>query len=94
VPPLAARARALQQARASGDQQAQRQALIDVAAASIAMAARVPAPTHAFDELELGTTRVPRLAKKHARRSTTESKAGKTTRGPRPRRPHPGATAP
>jgi hypothetical protein len=71
VPPLAPRARALQEARASGDHQAQRQALIDLAAACVAMAARIPAPVHALDELELRTTtpRLPRPAKKRARRS-------------------------
>jgi hypothetical protein len=52
APPLAPRARALQQARASGDQRAQRQALIDLAAAYVAMAARLPAPVHALNELE------------------------------------------
>lgn len=44
VPPLAPRARALQQARTSGDQRAQRQALIDLAAACVAIAARLPTP--------------------------------------------------
>jgi len=56
VPPLAPRARALQEARASGDQQAQRQALIDLAAVCIAMAGRIPAPINALDELKLRTT--------------------------------------
>jgi len=71
APPLAPRARALQQARASGDQQAQRQALIDLAAACIATAAGIPAPVHALDELDLRTTapRRPRQAKGGARRS-------------------------
>ena len=70
VPPLAPRARALQQARASGDQQAQRQALIDLAAACVAMAARIPAPVYALDELQLRTTapHLRRPAKKRARR--------------------------
>jgi hypothetical protein len=55
VPPLTPRARALQQARASGDQQAQRQALIDLAAACVAMAARLSAsaPIDALNELKL-----------------------------------------
>ena len=60
VPPLTPRARALQQARASGDQRAQRQALIDLAAVCVAMAARLPAPVHALSELERRAT-IPRL---------------------------------
>ena len=65
VPPLTPKARALQQARASGDQQAQRQALIDLAAACVAMAAKLPAPVHALNEFERRTTipRLPRPAK-------------------------------
>jgi hypothetical protein len=97
VPPLAPRARALQQARASGDEQAQRQALIDLAAACIAIAARLPAPTHALDELELRTTdpRLARPTKKRSRRSTSESsKPGTTARSPRPRRSRLGVTIP
>jgi hypothetical protein len=99
VPPLTPRARALQQARASGDQQAQRQALIDLAAACVAMAARLPAPMHALNELKLRTTtpRLPRPAKKPARRRTAgSSKPGETAHrndgGPRPRRSRPAAT--
>jgi len=97
VPPLAPRARALQQARASGDERAQRQALIDLAAACIAIAARLPAPIHALDELELRMTgpRLQRPAKTRSRRSTSGStKPGKTARSPRPRRSRPGATMP
>ena len=60
VPPLTPRARALQQARASGNQRAQRQALIDLAAACVAMAAKLPAPVHALNEFERRTT-IPRL---------------------------------
>ena len=99
VPALAPRARALQQARASSDQQAQRQALIDLAAACVAMAARLPVPIHALNELELRTTtpRLPRPAKKPARRKTAgSSKPEETTRrnggGPQPRRSRPAAT--
>jgi hypothetical protein len=75
VPALAPRAQALRQARASGDQQAQRQALIDLAAACVAMAARLPAPTHAPNELKPRTTtrRPQRPAKKPARRGTAGS---------------------
>jgi hypothetical protein len=75
VPPLTPRARALQQARASGDHQAQRQALIDLAAACTAMAARIPAPINALDELELRATapRLPRPAKKRTQRITAAS---------------------
>ena len=99
VPPLAPRARALQQARASGDQQAQRQALIDLAAACVAMAARLPAPILALSELERRTTspRLPRPAKKPARHRTAGSgKPGEAARGngvgPRPWRSRPAAT--
>jgi hypothetical protein len=82
VPPLAARAQALPQARASGDQHAQRQALIDLAAACVAMAARLPAPIHALNQLKLRTmTRLPRPAKKPARhRVTGSSEPGETPR--------------
>jgi hypothetical protein len=75
VPSLSSRARALQQARASGDQQAQRQALIDLAAACVAMAARLPAPIDALNEVKRRTTtpRLPRPAKKPARRRTAGS---------------------
>jgi hypothetical protein len=41
---LPARARGLRQARVAGDAAAERQALIDLAAVCIALAARVPAP--------------------------------------------------
>ena len=87
VPPLTPRARALQQARASGDQQAQRQALIDLAAACVAMAAKLPAPVHALNEFERRTT-VPRLPRPAERAGS--SKSGGTVRrndgGSRPRR--------
>jgi hypothetical protein len=98
VPPLAPRAQALQQARASGNQHAQRQALIDLAAACVAIAARLPAPIHALNELKLRTTtRLPRPAKKPARHTPAgSSKPGETARrsggGPRPRRSRPAAT--
>ena len=75
VPPLTPRARALQKARASGDQRAQRQALIDLAAACVAMAARLPAPVHALNELQQRTT-IPRLARPATR-------AGSSTPGGR-----------
>jgi hypothetical protein len=78
VPPLTPRARALQQARASGDQQAQRQALIDLAAACVAMAAKLPAPVHALNELERRTT-IPRLPRPTKRAGS--SKPGGTVRG-------------
>jgi hypothetical protein len=93
VPPLTPRARALQQARASGDQRAQRQALIDLAAACVAIAARLPAPVHALNELERRTTipRRPRSAKR-----ADSSKRGETVRrsdgGSRPRRSRSAAT--
>ena len=93
VPPLTSRARALQQARASGDQQAQRQALIDLAAACVAIAARLPAPVHALNQLERRTTiaRLPRPAKRAG-----SSKPGGTVRrndgGSRPRRSRSAAT--
>ena len=87
VPPLTPRARALQQARASGDQRAQRQALIDLAAACVAMAAKLPAPVHALNELERRTT-IPRLPRPAKRAGA--SKPGGTVRrndgGSRPRR--------
>ena len=47
---LPARARGLQQARVAGDAAAERQALIDLAAVCVALAARVPAPRVALAE--------------------------------------------
>jgi hypothetical protein len=47
---LPARARGLQQARVVGDGAAERQALIDLAAVCVALAARVPAPRVALAE--------------------------------------------
>ena len=98
VASLSPRARALQQARASGDQQAQRQALIDLAAACVAMATRLPAPIDALNRVKRTTTpRLPRPAKKPARRRTADSsKPRETARddggGSRPRRSGPAAT--
>lgn len=99
MPSLSPRARALQQARASGDQQAQRQALIDLAAACVAMATRLPAPIHALNDVTRRTTtpRLPHPAKKPARRRTADSsKPRETARhdggAPRPPRSRPAAT--
>ena len=83
VPPLAPRARALQQARVSGDQQAQRQALIDLAAACVAIAATLPPPVHALNQQELRATgpHAPRQANTQSRRSAAaSSNSGKTAR--------------
>jgi hypothetical protein len=56
--PLPVRARALQGARAACDRAAERQALIDLAAACVASAAELPAPRKALVELQAprGTT--------------------------------------
>jgi hypothetical protein len=45
---LPARATGLRHARAAGDAPAERQALIDLAAACVALAARIPAPRRAL----------------------------------------------
>lgn len=50
--PLAVRARALRAASAAGDRAAERQALIDLAAACLSCASRLPAPRIALAELE------------------------------------------
>ena len=95
VPPLAPRARALRQARAAGVEQAQRQALIDLAAACVALAARLPAPIQALNERELRSTvsRIRPPAEKPARRRTQPGgTAGRNGGGSRPRRSRPAAT--
>ena len=51
-PPLPVRARALQGARVAGDRAAERQALIDLAAACVASAAQLPAPHKALAEIQ------------------------------------------
>ncbi len=60
--PLAVRARALREAKAAGDRAAERQALIDLAAACVTCAAQLPAPRKALAELHArggGTARSP-----------------------------------
>jgi len=60
VTPLPVRARALQGARAARDRAAERQALIDLAAACIASAAKLPAPRNALAEVQTRTRATPR----------------------------------
>ncbi len=70
--PLAVRARALSAANAAGDRAAERQALIDLAAACVARAARLPAPRLALTELQtrgvhnLRSLRPPRRSRRAA----------------------------
>jgi hypothetical protein len=61
--PLPVRARALKGARAAGDRNAERQALIDLAAACITAATNLPAPRKALAEIHTPadtTRRTPR----------------------------------
>jgi hypothetical protein len=58
--PLPVRVRALGAASAAGDRAAERQALIDLAAACMARASRLPAPRLALAELEARNGRNPR----------------------------------
>lgn len=67
--PLPVRARALQGARAAGDRAAERQALIDLAAACVASAAQLPAPRKALAEIQArSATATARRASAVARR--------------------------
>lgn len=63
APSLPARATSLRHARAAADAAAERQALIDLAAACVALAARLPAPRRALAESD----RRPRTAQSRAR---------------------------
>lgn len=78
LPPLAPRARALRQARAAGVEQAQRQALIDLAAACVAMAARLPAPIQALNERELPGYGRPPVINRRAAEQSREAQQGGT----------------
>lgn len=66
--PLPVRARALQGARSAGDQAAERQALIDLAAACIASAATLPAPRKALAEIKARSHPTARSSTKAATR--------------------------
>ena len=65
---LPARARALQGARVAGDQAAERQALIDLAAACVASAAKLPAPSKALAESQARAGATRRSSPARARR--------------------------
>ena len=66
--PVPVRARALQGARTAGDQAAERQALIDLAATCIASAATLPAPRKALAEINARNRRAARSSTKPATR--------------------------
>ena len=66
--PLPVRARALRGARMAGDRAAERQALIDLAAACIASAAMLPAPRKALAEIKARTRPTARSSTKPATR--------------------------
>jgi len=63
---LSVRARGLRQARVAGHPAAERQALIDLAAVCVALAARLPAPRVALAESDRGP-RAPRSPSTHTR---------------------------
>ena len=63
---LSVRARGLRQARVAGHPTAERQALIDLAAVCVALAARLPAPRLALAESDRGP-RAPRSPSTHTR---------------------------
>jgi hypothetical protein len=65
APSLPARATGLRHARAAGDAAAERQALIDLAAACAALAARIPAPRRALADT---SDRAPRAAQSRSTR--------------------------
>ena len=66
--PLPVRARALRGARTAGDRAAERQALIDLAAACIAPAATQPAPRKALAEIKARSHPTARSSTKPATR--------------------------
>jgi hypothetical protein len=68
VTPLPVRARALQDARAARDRAAERQALIDLAAACVAAAAKLPPPRKALAEIQARPGAGARASKKLATR--------------------------
>ena len=67
--PLPVRAKALRAASAAGDRQAERQALIDLAAACLARAASLAAPRVAIAEFERRSGRQPRQSRLERRRA-------------------------